>query len=170
VTDERPVALVGFMGSGKSAVGRAVADALGWTFADSDAEIETRLGRPIARIFDESVEAAFGEVERRVAFELIDRPRGVVALGGGAFCSAVTRARLGVAARTVWLDAPLESCRARVGTGSGRPLWVDGDAPALRALYERRRAVYALACHRVDASGAVEAILRDVLSILQDSR
>jgi len=159
VTDGRPVFLIGFMGSGKSAVGQALAGRLGWSFVDTDEQVEQRAGRSIAEIFANSGESAFRELEWQVLCEVGERMRCVVATGGGLFLRAAARRRMGSRGRTVWLDCPLAVVQARVGAGVGRPLWDATDPLAQRALFERRRAVYALARYRVDASvGPPEAV------------
>ena len=80
----RNLALIGFMGAGKSTAGAALAARLGWTFLDADAEIERETGRTIAAIFGEDGEPAFRATEERVVAGLLSRPNAVVALGGGA--------------------------------------------------------------------------------------
>lgn len=149
----RLVFLVGFMGSGKTAAGRALADLLGWEFADTDELVVEREGRPIERIFEESGEGRFREAEWQALRSLAARERLVVATGGGLFLGVPQRAFMKREGTTVWLDVPFAVARARVGAGSGRPLWVPNeDEVAFRAFFERRRAAYALADFRVDAS------------------
>jgi shikimate kinase len=144
--------LVGFMGCGKSEVGRRLAEKLGWGFEDTDVVVEAVEGRAIERIFAESGEARFREVERNVLEELSEREHLVVATGGGLFLNASNRSRIRRTGASVWLDASPESIRERLGAGDGRPLWSREDPIAMRALLERRRAAYALADVRVDAS------------------
>src|ERR1044071_4089603 len=79
----RNLALIGFMGTGKSSVGRLVADVLHFTFLDTDDVIEARAGCSIREIFDQHGEAAFREWERRIVEELTRRNRTVIATGGG---------------------------------------------------------------------------------------
>ena len=78
------VMITGFMGTGKTVVGREVAQRLGWPFVDMDAEIERRAGKPIARIFVEEGEATFRRMERELCHELAARQELVIATGGGA--------------------------------------------------------------------------------------
>src|SRR5260221_221474 len=77
------LALIGFMGTGKSSVGRLVADTLHFTFLDTDHVIESRVGKPITDIFAQEGEAVFRDLERRVVEELTRRSRTVIATGGG---------------------------------------------------------------------------------------
>lgn len=148
----RPVFLVGFMGSGKSSVGRALAARLGWVFADTDSLVEFASGRTIETIFRESGEGRFRELEWEAlrAFERVERV--VVATGGGSFLGVLPRAFMKREGVTAWLDVPLEVAYARSASEQGRPLWKTDDPVAFRVFFERRRAVYALADVRVDAS------------------
>lgn len=165
---EAPVVLVGFMGSGKTTAGSAVARRLGWSFVDVDAEVERAEGRAIETIFAESGEGRFREAEWRALSALEGARRLVVATGGGLFLGVVQRAfvrRLGV---SVWLDVPLSVAARRVAGGVARPLWPEGDPVLRRAMYERRRAAYALADFRVDASpDGVERVARAIEECLR---
>jgi shikimate kinase / 3-dehydroquinate synthase len=138
---DRHVALIGFMGAGKSTLGRQLAERIGRVFVDVDAVVEADLGRPIAEIFDREGEGRFREAEedRTVALLGSGEPH-VLALGGGAVESDRTRAALAERATTVWLDVAVEAAWERVG-GSDRPL--ASDEQSFRELFERRRALYA---------------------------
>ncbi len=148
--EEASVYLVGFMGSGKSATGRLLAGRLRYDFEDTDSRVEEAEGRSIDRIFRESGEGRFREAEWRVLEAVAGRPRVVVATGGGAFLGVAHRALLRRHGVTVWLDAPLEVVRERIGSDVGRPLFLPSDPIALRAFFEKRRAAYALAQVRVE--------------------
>jgi shikimate kinase len=172
--DDRPIFLVGFMASGKSTVGRALAKALGWRLLDTDDLVEEREQRSIERIFAESGETVFRRIEAEVLRSLIDVRRAVVATGGGLFLNRSSRRWMIEHGRTVWLDVPLEAARRRVerrrAGGRGRPMWEGSDALALRALYEKRRAAYALAEVRVDASrGKTERVAARIREALHGS-
>jgi len=162
------VYLVGFMGSGKSEAGRCLAEKIGWAFEDTDEIVQTLEGRTIERIFAESGEERFREAERRVLGEVSARNKRVVATGGGMFLRVQRRVSMRETGVIVWLDASLESIRERLGSGDGRPLWSHQEPIAMRALYERRRAAYALADFRVDASTAdPDAIATRILARVQ---
>jgi shikimate kinase len=141
----RSVFLVGFMGAGKSSVGRQLASDLGWPFLDTDAEVERRSGRPIEAIFAEDGERRFRQLEWDVLERAACAGPAVIATGGGLFLGAGPRRWMKRTGVTVWLDVPLETCRARLGSGSGRPLASGRDSIDFRAFFERRRACYALA-------------------------
>lgn len=144
--------LVGFMGSGKSTVGRALAKRLGWRFADLDEDIEAGEQMPIAQIFDERGEAEFRAVEhaalkRRVS----DIARGVpwvLAVGGGCFAQPTNLELITNHGLSLWLDAPLEMIRLRVAHSTHRPL--ARDAAKLEELYHARRAFYEKADYRIE--------------------
>ncbi|MBM3745626.1 MAG: shikimate kinase [Acidobacteria bacterium] len=159
--------LVGFMGCGKTTVGRLLAEQLGWSFVDLDAEIEAQQGRTIADIFDQEGEEHFRGLEaeallQRVRLAQSGRPQ-VIALGGGAFardCNFDLVEHNGV---TVWLDCPLETAWRRVESYSDRPLARDRER--FGALYQARRDCYARADFRVDAAGAAENVAEAVLAL-----
>lgn len=162
-TDDRPVFLVGFMGSGKTVVGRALAALRSWSFSDLDGIVEAGAGRTIEAIFRESGEGTFRTLEREALAGLAERRRVVVATGGGTFAETSHRSLIRATGRSVWLDVPLEIAARRVGDGAGRPLWSRDDPLAMRIFYERRRAAYALADLRVDAGrGGAGEIARRV--------
>jgi shikimate kinase len=158
--------LVGFMGCGKSTVGRALADELGWSFIDLDAEIEQREAATIASIFDTRGELAFRELEtaalrERVRAVQMGRPQ-VVSLGGGAFLSAENLELAANNGVTVWLDCPFSVIERRVAFATHRPL--ARDPLRLRELFEERRECYGRADFRIDvldddARSAVSQIL-----------
>jgi shikimate kinase / 3-dehydroquinate synthase len=131
---------VGFMGAGKSTAAASAAHALGTEALDVDRVIEERLGKPIARVFEEDGEAAFREAEERVTLELLARERDrVLALGGGAVGHRSVREALG-AHRVIWLDIGAEQAWRRCSS-SDRPLARDRDAFA--RLYAEREPLYA---------------------------
>ena len=113
--------LVGPMGSGKSAVGRQLAQRLGLTFIDSDAEIEARTGVDVACIFDREGEAGFRARERDVLDLLTRQPRSLVATGGGAVLDAQTRERLRSRGCVVYLRTSVDQQLARTRRSTHRP-------------------------------------------------
>lgn len=143
----RSVVLIGFMGAGKSAVGRALAARLEVPFVDTDDLIVEQFG-PIATLFAERGEAGFRAVEQGVVTAVLDEAFElpcVVALGGGAVTIADVRVALTRHAHVAWLSASLEVLRARVGThDTVRPLAVDPERFARQ--YGEREPLYAAAC------------------------
>jgi shikimate kinase len=152
--EDTPIYLVGFMGAGKTSVGRALATLLGWEFADTDAMVEAACGCSVGTIFRDSGEGAFRDAEWRALVSLAGRRRVVVATGGGLFLSVAHRAFVRDQGFSCWLDASLPVVASRLSGDASRPLWPRGDALDRRAFFERRRASYALADLRIDASEA----------------
>lgn len=156
--------LVGFMGSGKSTVGRALADELGWNFVDLDEEIEREQGTSIASIFDDRGEAEFRRMESEALHRCVHKvqsghPR-VISLGGGAFLSHGNFDLVSNNGVSVWLDCPLELIERRITAFVHRPL--ARDPIRLRWLYDLRREGYARADYRIDVrdDDAVAAVAR----------
>ena len=121
---------MGPMGSGKTAVGRQLAERLGLQFADSDAEIEARTGVDIAYIFEREGEAGFRVRERDMIDELTKRDGIVLATGGGAILFPENRERLAARGTVVFLDATIEQQLERTRRGRHRPLLATGDPRA----------------------------------------
>jgi shikimate kinase len=149
---ERParVVLVGFMGAGKSTIGRRLARRLGYRFEDMDRRIEKREGRTIASLFAERGEAAFRALEQEEARAVAALKDVVVASGGGAFAQEATRALLQRGAFTVWLQCSLEAALHRVRPDGSRPL--AGNREIMRTLLAEREPSYRMADVTVDTS------------------
>ncbi len=165
------VFLVGFMGAGKSSVGRALGQRLNWLFEDLDDRIEKNERRTVAEIFRDSGETAFRQAEHAALRQVLDELGGgvarIVALGGGAFAQKDNAEFLRTAnAPTVFLDAPVDElwqrCRAQAETnGAVRPLLKSIEE--FRKLYETRRKSYSGASLRIETGGrTVEAIAGEI--------
>jgi shikimate kinase len=167
----RAIFLVGFMGAGKTSVGRALSRKLGWRFEDLDHRIQAREGRTIPEIFQQSGEAEFRRREIAALRELLaeaESDRMVVALGGGAFVEEEVAALLEKAGNaTVFLDAPAEELWRRCAQDViDRPL--QRKELEFRQLYERRRPRYLRAQVRVDTEGhGIEQIVDVIVSGLE---
>ena len=133
------IVLVGFMGAGKSTVGRSLADRLGLPFLDSDTVIEERAGRSIAQVFASDGESAFRALEAATIADLLDGPSAVLSLGGGACGNPTTRGRL-AGHTVVHLEVSFDQALARVGADPRRPVLA---APDLADRYAARQADYA---------------------------
>ena len=165
---DRSIVLVGLMGSGKSSIGRRLAQRLGMAFADADDEIERAAGMTIADIFAKFGEAHFRDGERRVIARLLAGPPLVLATGGGAFINDETRGLILRDALSIWLDADIPTLVDRVARRSHRPLLKDRDAgEVLRELAAARNPIYAEAHIRVSsASSPHEHTVRAILEAL----
>lgn len=143
----RPIALVGFMGSGKSTVARRLAASLKRHLVDMDDLIEQRVGKPIPRIFAEDGEASFRAAERQALEDLADSPDLVISCGGGVVGDEANRRVLAERTLCIWLYAAIDTVVARCA-GTDRPLLAVAD-PAARAheLFAVRRPLYAAVAH-----------------------
>lgn len=158
------IVIVGFMGAGKTTVGRMLAGRLGLPFVDSDLVIEQRARRPVRQIFADDGEAAFRDLEHEVVAGLLRGPEAVVALGGGAADRPDTRDLL-KSAQVVYLRVEFAESMLRVTGDSCRPLLAQ---PGVGKLYQRRLAVYdEVATLTVATDGRrPEAICSEVISRL----
>lgn len=137
---DRPVVLVGMMGTGKSSVGRRIASLLHFPFLDADEEIETAAQMSIPEIFASYGEPYFRDGERRVIARLLEGPPIVLATGGGAFMNPETRALIKASSTSVWLKADLNVLARRVARKDNRPLLTGKDP--LTVLKEQAEARY----------------------------
>ena len=167
---DRPVAFIGFMGSGKSTAARAAAVVLGAAPIDADRVIEERLGKSIERVFAEDGEAAFRAAEETATLELLDDPANrVLSLGGGAVSSEPVRRAL-ADRLVVWLDVDLDTAWARA-SGSGRPL--ARDRAEFNALHSEREPLYAALADAIvpgERSAAMAPVLEAVRGLPGGSR
>jgi shikimate kinase len=139
----RNIALCGFMGTGKSSVGRLVAETLHFAFLDTDTVIEARAGKSISQIFDEQGEAAFRELEKRIVKELALRDRTVISTGGGLVVDPENLESLKSHALVVCLWASPETIWSRVKNQSNRPLLNEADPlEKIRSLLAERAPCY----------------------------
>jgi shikimate kinase len=174
---KKTVVLVGMMGAGKTAVGRALAARLAVPFLDADIEIEKAANMTISEIFQRDGEEFFRARETEVIDRLLDARPAILSVGGGAFLSARNREMIATKGLSVWLDADLDLLWSRVKGKNTRPLlrtahpfWT------LRALCEARKPLYALADVRVvahrdysidDMAARVEAALTARADVLE---
>jgi shikimate kinase len=142
-----------------------LADALGLSFSDSDEEIEKAAGCTIAEIFQRYGEPFFRDRERAVVARLLERPKGVIATGGGAPMNPDTAAAIRARAISIWVRTDLAILVERTGRNSNRPLLKDGDpAEILGRLAALRNPVYEQADIVVDShNGPAAGILDDAL-------
>ncbi|WP_304455777.1 shikimate kinase [Nocardiopsis sp. YSL2] len=133
--------LIGSPGSGKSTVGRALADRLGVDLLCTDTEVEKRAGRPIGEIFVQDGEEAFRAMEREIVAEGLREWEGVIAVGGGAVLDHDTRADL-ADHHVVYLQVEFGELAKRVGMDVARPLLAGNPRTKLRQLLNERLPVY----------------------------
>ncbi len=165
----RNIILCGFMGTGKTTVGKLVAARLGWQFVDTDQFIEARCGKSVSAIFAEEGEAAFRAMERELCSQIAEGWRGyVIATGGGMVLDPINRELLKRAGCLICLDLSAEELARRLAGKTDRPLLANppnGDLTAhIRALLAARAEAYRSVPHHIDTAhlspyGVSEAVL-----------
>ena len=166
---KKTVVMVGMMGAGKTAVGRALAARLDVPFLDSDAEIEQAANMSIPEIFARDGEPFFRDKETRVIGRLLEEAPGILSTGGGAFLAERNRRMITARGVSVCLVAELDVLWNRVRHKDTRPLLRTEDPRAtLGALYAERMPIYALADLKVPSDGetAIEVMVDRVLAAL----
>ncbi|MEM9796928.1 MAG: shikimate kinase [Pseudomonadota bacterium] len=168
----RPVVLVGMMGSGKTAVGTALAARLGVPFRDSDEALVEASRMTIAEIFERDGEAFFRARETEVLRRLLDMGPGILSTGGGAFLREENRAAIDAAAVSLWLKADADLLWARVKHRTTRPLLMTDDPRGtLERLLAERTPHYARAALAVQARPgyAIEDMVDRVVDTLREA-
>ncbi len=145
------VVLFGFMGTGKTTIGKRLAQRLGWTCMDMDEILEQREGRSIADIFATDGEAHFRMLEKDLAAELAHGTRQVISTGGGVVLDPENVRRFQASGFCVCLHADEDTILRRVAAKSHRPLLEQGDKAArIRALLHQRKPLYDQIEHQID--------------------
>jgi len=169
------IALIGYRGSGKSSVAKALATKLGWSWRDADVVLEERAGRSIREIFAQQGEPAFRELESEILTELLSQANIVVALGGGVVLRAENRRRLQKPV-VIWLQASPDELHARIATDPGtnerRPdLTSAGGLDEIRKLLLERTPLYhECADFIVDTKEkSPEQIAAEIVSLVSDA-
>jgi len=157
---KRGVALIGFMGAGKSTVGPLLAEALDLGFVDLDKRISIQENSSIPDFFERFGEAAFRVAERKALEEVLGRGPCVLACGGGTPCQEGLLERLGHWGHVAFLDASFAAIKSR--SVQGRPLW-NGE---VQELYQSRRATYEKAEIHLDADQEPQHIVSVALACL----
>jgi len=157
----RNIVLTGFMATGKTTVGRIVADVLRLKFVDVDSEIVKQEGQSIPKIFAAKGEPEFRQIEAELCRDLAAKSNQVIATGGGALINPDTLAAMRESGLVICLSASPEVIRARLWGETGRPLAADWEA-----IYERRKAAYEAMPHHVVTSGKIpEEVAKEVVTL-----
>ncbi|HET6150610.1 MAG TPA: shikimate kinase [Polyangia bacterium] len=170
---DAPIFLIGFMGTGKSTVGRMLAAEIGFAFTDLDDVIARAAGHSVAQIFASEGEPGFRAREEQAVRAAAALRRTVIATGGGAACREANLAAMLAAGRVVALSASPAEVIRRVGTGPGRPLLHGKADPegVAAALLAEREPFYARAHHRVDTVGKPPGVVaREIVAGLRRLR
>jgi shikimate kinase len=167
------VVLIGYRGSGKTVVGRRLAERLGWSFIDTDEAVEKDAGRTIREIFETEGELAFRRHEADVLERALAGRRRVISAGGGAVLARRNRKALRSAGLCVWLTAPPEELHRRIAgderSASQRPKLTNQPGPAeIEAVLQARLPIYeATADHVISTLGrSVEEVVEAILGAL----
>ncbi len=163
------VVLVGFMGAGKSTVGRLLARRLGLCFVETDDMITAREGESIPEIFTERGEAHFRALEASVLDALGDKHGHVIATGGGFPCRPGVMERLKGLGTVVWLAADFDALYERARRVGGRPMLAGRTREEAAALHEARKAFYSQAHVAVDATRlGADTVVSRILRYLRE--
>ena len=168
-----PIVLTGFMGAGKTTIGRLLAKALGRTFADLDEHIESVAGKSIPALFLENGEAGFRTLEADVLDSLLGvTPAMIIAAGGGSVVREENRTRLRERAVTIFLDPPFDEIWRRIAENRRhRPLACDASREDLERLHAERYSWYADSAEiRIAETASPDKILIDITSALESFR
>jgi shikimate kinase len=165
----RNVILVGFMGAGKSTVGRLLARRLGRCFVETDAMITAREGRSIPEIFTDRGEPYFRRLEAEVLEALAEKHGHVIATGGGFPCGPGVMDRLLALGTVVWLAADFDAAYARANRAGGRPMLADRSTEDAAALYQARQEFYRRAHLALDTTHlTVDAVVGRIVRHLRE--
>lgn len=158
---KQTIFLCGFMGAGKSSVGRALAKKLGWPLLDTDALIERENG-PIPQIFAEKGEPYFRCLETKLAHRLAQTEEVVISTGGGFVLSQGVQDSL-KDSLVIYLDVPFEACWQRI-KNSDRPLVRSNSKEALREIYRKRAEIYcSVSRFSVSNTGTLNQTVAEIL-------
>lgn len=163
------ITLIGFMGAGKSSVGKKLACALEWEFIDTDAAIQDVMGISIPEIFERYGEKRFRSEEKYLVKRLSNLQNHVIATGGGLIINPENMELLSKNSLLIWLYASLEKIRERVGDNSPRPL-LKRDWEQTEALWLKRQPVYRQADLHIDTTDKdLEEVVNSILAELKQN-
>lgn len=159
------IVITGFMGTGKSSVGRALARTIGYSFIDSDREIESREGRTIHMIFENEGEKYFRNLERETIARLSQNAKCILSIGGGAILDPETFERIHQVGTVILLKAEVSEIVGRLGHENERPLLAGKDRKkTIQKLVKEREPVYSKVGIQIDTTGlAVDEVVQKIL-------
>ncbi|CAG7622351.1 Shikimate kinase 2 [Paenibacillus allorhizosphaerae] len=157
------VVLIGPMGTGKSTVGKALAEKLGWTFVDTDAVIEEKAGTTIGAIFAEQGEPAFRKMESETIASVLQGETRIVSTGGGAVLAEQNRKAMKTSGFVIALRATEETIIMRVGNDENRPLLQGNAAERVRRILEERKHAYDFADFTIDTTDKPVEVIVDLI-------
>ena len=168
--NKRNIFLIGMMGSGKTTIGKILAERLGWKFDDSDHKIEQATGKSIVSIFSEKGEDYFRYLESDHLIETAQQKESVTACGGGIILNKRNRTLMRKSGTVVFLDVPLEILTSRLQGVSNRPLLenLNGNESRLTAIWLKREKLYRQTAHiTINASLSPQSCANNILKELK---
>ena len=168
--NKRTIFLIGMMGSGKTTIGKILAEHLGWKFDDSDHKIEQATGKSIVSIFSEKGEDYFRHLESDQLIKTARKKESITACGGGIILNKRNRTLMRKSGTVVFLDVPLKILTSRLQGVSGRPLFEDlnGNESRLAAIWLEREKLYRQTAHiTIDASLSPQSCANKILKELK---
>ena len=167
MTKKDNIILVGFMGTGKSTVGRRVAKLLEREFIDTDVEIERLTGMTVSEIFRRHGETRFRSEERLLVKRLADHKGYVIATGGGTVLNPENWQDLAQSGMIIGLYAPVDEIYKRIGYRNDRPL-LRGERQEVEKLWEKRQPIYNQADYTVDTTNkGIDQVVEEILSLCE---
>lgn len=153
--------LCGFMGCGKTTIGRIIARNKGMAYIDLDSYIEAKAGKTIPKIFEQDGEKAFRQLETQYIKEISERNSGtVIACGGGAMLSSENAEIAKLSGEVVFLNLPFETCYKRIAGDRNRPIVMKNTKKQLHEIYDNRFSVYKKNCSIIINMNSDEAPLQ----------
>lgn len=163
----RNIVLIGFMGTGKSTVGRRLAQSLAWNFVDTDCEIGEVNNLSVSEIFRRYGETRFRSEESIVVARLSQQEQLVIATGGGTVLNPLNWKALAEKGIVIALHASLDAILARIGHKNDRPL-LKGPREAIEKLWAERQACYAQADYIIDTTEKnVDEVVKEIQALLE---
>lgn len=158
---DRNIVLIGFMGTGKTTVGRIVADRLKWAFVDTDARIEKEQGAEVSQLFERHGECYFRDLETKTLRKVLESERQVIATGGGAVLAEANRHAMQEGGFVIALQADFSAIIQRVGGNTSRPLLKGNLEQQVSSLLEQRKHAYDFADMIIDTSNKPVSYIAD---------
>lgn len=165
---EKPnIILMGFMGTGKSTVGKRLARILGWSFMDTDAEIERLTGLSVSEIFRRHGETRFRSEERLLVKRLKERENCVIATGGGTVLDPQNLEELAQSGVMITLYAPVDEIYERIGYRNDRPL-LRGEREEVEKLWAERQPFYRQADYIIDTTDmGIDEVVQEIIQLIE---